>query len=276
MKNKFENIVIASDLDGTYFGKGTRLVERNIERVKYFCENGGHFTFSTGRLPIYMREALPNAAELINMPAVTGNGTCLYDFSTEKALENTYMSPELVLELVEYCEQLGLDLGYRITTGDGFLTESLENEFINREYHRFPEFMKKRIIPRTEWKNYDVYKVNVMGEKNILHSIYEELARHFSGKLTVTRSGYYAIEVMPNGTSKAAMLEKLVRQRFGEKAMLCTVGDEDNDLAMHSVADLPVCPSNANEQVKAICKLCLCDHDEGVIGDLIDYLDKKI
>ena len=54
--SKFENIVIASDLDGTYFATGTKLVERNLERVRYFCENGGHFTFATGRLPIFTRK----------------------------------------------------------------------------------------------------------------------------------------------------------------------------------------------------------------------------
>ncbi len=276
MQKKFKNIVIASDLDGTYFAKGAKTVERNIERVRYFCDNGGHFTFSTGRLPIYMRRSLPNAAELINMPAVTGNGTCLYDFSAKRSLEDIYMPSELVLELAEYCDGLGLDLGYRVTTGDGFVTESLENKFIKREYEHHPDFMQKRILPRSEWSGFDVYKVNVTGEKEILNSIYAELIEHFCGKLTVTRSGFNAIEVMSRGTSKAVMLKKAVRERFGDNVMLCTVGDEDNDLEMHLIADLPVCPANANEKVKSICKLCLCDHNEGVIGDLVDYLDKNI
>ena len=37
MAKKFENILIASDLDGTFFGSKTHLVERNLEKIKYFC-----------------------------------------------------------------------------------------------------------------------------------------------------------------------------------------------------------------------------------------------
>ena len=98
---KFENIVIASDLDGTYFATGTKLVERNLERVRYFCDNGGHFTFATGRLPIFTRKVMPNAHELVNMPAVTGNGTCLYDFEAKKPLEEQFINTDSFLELAD-------------------------------------------------------------------------------------------------------------------------------------------------------------------------------
>ena len=58
-----------------------------------------------------------------------------------------------------------------------------------------------------------------------------------------------------------------------KNTILCTVGDYDNDLEMHSISDLPVCPSNANDVVKSICKLQLCSNDDGVIADLVDYFD---
>ena len=35
MSKKFENIFIASDLDGTFFGSKSHFVERNLERIKY-------------------------------------------------------------------------------------------------------------------------------------------------------------------------------------------------------------------------------------------------
>lgn len=46
---KFEGYLIVSDLDGTFLGKQSRIVERNVEAVRYFTENGGLFTFATGR-----------------------------------------------------------------------------------------------------------------------------------------------------------------------------------------------------------------------------------
>ena len=126
------------------------------------------------------------------------------------------------------------------------------------------------------WNELYVYKVNILGEKEDLVNLYPILRDKFSDRFTVSRAGFFAIEVMPLGTSKAKMLKKMVNERFGESVMLCTVGDHDNDLEMHSVADLPVCPSNANDAVKSICKHILCDNNSGVIGDLIDLLNEQI
>jgi hypothetical protein len=44
---------------------------------------------------------------------------------------------------------------------------------------------------------------------------------------------------------------------------------------MLGLADIAACPANANDNVKAICKHHLCSNDEGVIGDLIDLLDRE-
>ena len=46
---KFDRILIVSDLDGTFLGSGGRMVERNVEKIKFFNANGGLFTFATGR-----------------------------------------------------------------------------------------------------------------------------------------------------------------------------------------------------------------------------------
>ena len=273
---KFENIVIASDLDGTYFADGTKLVQRNLERVKYFCDNGGHFTFATGRLPIFTRKAMPNAHELVNLPAVTGNGTCLYDYQNKRPLEEQFINTDMFCDLANLAKELAPDVGFRGVTPDGFVLPSLENRHNLREYNYFPDFMEKHLLPMDSWNELDVYKVNILGEKDDLVRLYPILCDRFSDIFTVSRAGFFAIEVMPFGTSKAKMLKKMVNERFGESVMLCTVGDHDNDLEMHSVADLPVCPSNANDAVKNICKHIFCDNNSGVIGDLIDFLDRQI
>ena len=45
---KFENILIASDIDGTLLFQN-EIHPRNFEKLRYFCENGGHFALATGR-----------------------------------------------------------------------------------------------------------------------------------------------------------------------------------------------------------------------------------
>ncbi len=276
MGKKFDNIVIASDLDGTYLGSGSVVLARNVERVRYFCENGGHFTFATGRLPMFMRKALPNAHELINLYAVTGNGTCLYDFKTERAVEEIFLDYDALLDVANFARAFSGNAGFRGCTRGGFVIHDIDNFYTNREYHYFPDFMEKQVLDVSLWRDLNIYKVNIMVEKEVLLELYPLLEEKFSDRVTVSRAGYSAIEIMPHGTSKAKMLQKYVKQQFGERVMLCTVGDYDNDLEMHSIADLPVCPSNANERVKSVCKTCLCSNNEGVVADLIDLLDRQL
>ena len=83
------------------------------------------------------------------------------------------------------------------------------------------------------------------------------------------------VELMPIGISKASMLVDIKEKMLDKDTVLCTVGDYDNDLEMHAISDLSVCPSNANDAVKSVCKLQLCSNDDGVIADLVEYFDKN-
>ena len=273
---KFENIVIASDLDGTYLGKRSVLVERNLERVRYFCENGGHFTFATGRLPLFVKMAAPNASELINMPAITGNGSCLYDFSLECSIEESFIDTEVFFELAEFLKKESEEVGFRGVTPKGIVIPDLENGYSRREYYYLPDFMEKTVADMRQWRGMDIYKVNIMDTQERLQKWYVELIEKFSDSFTVSRAGYSVIEVMPKNTSKAKMLKKTVAELFGDGVTLCALGDHDNDLEMLSMVDLPVCPSNANDSVKGICKYQLCSNSEGVVADLIDMIDRQL
>lgn len=277
MAKKFENIFIASDLDGTYFNMKSQIVDRNVEKVKYFCENGGHFTFATGRLPLFIRKPIPNPKELVNFAGVMGNGTCLYDFHKEKALEEHFLDVRYLAEVEDFLRRIsGTEAAIRATHERGIMISTLENKTLKKEYETFPEYIERKVCSAKEWGNYKLYKANVRGTAEAIEAAYPYVEKEFSGVLAVTRSCRTMIELMPLGTSKAEMLAHVKEKYFDGKIMLCTVGDYDNDLAMHSIADLPVCPSNANEKVKSICKLQLCSNDEGVIADLVDYLENNV
>lgn len=270
---KFENTVIASDLDGTYFGTTRYIVERNAEAVRYFCENGGRFTFATGRLPLFVRKPIPNTANYLNMPAVMGNGTCIYDFENERAIEEHFVESDKVIEALRYAKAAEGEIGWRASYGEGIIVGDLENQIIRREYDRFPEFFKKHILPAESLREFDLHKTNIMASEECIDRLYPVLREKFSDTLGVTRSASFMIEMMARGTTKAAALKRLAGSYFDEPQRLICVGDYDNDIEMLELADVAVCPSNANERVKAICDACLCSNEEGVIADVIELLD---
>ena len=277
MSKKFEKIFIASDLDGTYFDSNTSIVQRNVERIQYFCENGGHFTFATGRLPIFVKRHIPDVAPLVNFPAVMGNGTCLFDYQKGEAVEEYFLDTKLIAEVEAFIyRHAGVDAAIRATYDKGVLMSTLQNETLKHEFDTFPEYVERKVCPASEWGGYKLYKSNIRGRAEVIEPLYPLVQKEFSDVLSVTTSSKTMIEIMPYGTSKAAMLQSIKEKYFNNEITLCTVGDYDNDLAMHSIADISVCPANANAAVKAICKLQLCSNDDGVIGDLVDYFDKNI
>ena len=274
MAKKFENILIASDLDGTFFGSKTHLVERNLEKIKYFCDNGGRFTFATGRLPLFIKRPVPYPQDIVNFPAVMGNGTCLFDYQNQKAIEEHFLDSSLLCEVEEFLlKETGCEAAIRATYAEGVVMSTLENAALKREFETFPEYVERVVCSTRAWEGYNLYKANIRGNADVIGSIYPLIEERFSDVLTVTTSANTMIELMPLGISKASMLVDIKQKMFDNNIMLCTVGDYDNDLAMHAISDLSVCPSNANDRVKSVCKLQLCSNDDGVIADLVDYFD---
>ena len=51
----FSDILLITDLDGTFFGAGGKLVPRNLEALARFRAGGGQFTIATGRLHLNIR-----------------------------------------------------------------------------------------------------------------------------------------------------------------------------------------------------------------------------
>lgn len=276
MAKKFENIFIASDLDGTFFNSKTQLVERNLEKIKYFCDNGGRFTFATGRLPLFIKRPIPNPENIVNFPAVMGNGTCLFDYQKQTAVEEHFVDCSLLAEIEDYLiKETGFEAAIRATYSEGVVMSTLENSALKREFETFPEYVKRVVCSAHEWNGYKLYKANIRGTVDVIQEMYPRIKKEFGDVLTVTTSAKTMIELMPLGLSKASMLVDIKEKMLDKNIILCTVGDYDNDLEMHSISDLAVCPSNANDLVKSVCKLQLCSNDDGVIADLIDYFDMR-
>ena len=79
---KFDNIFIVSDIDHTFLAEDRSVPQRNIDALKYFKSVGGQFTFATGRSHNSLLQAFPYAGDLLTAPAILGNGSYLFDYSS--------------------------------------------------------------------------------------------------------------------------------------------------------------------------------------------------
>ena len=80
---KFQNVLLASDFDGTLKNDNGEITDDVKSAIKYYMNNGGKFTVCTGR--IYQGFHL-YSPEYINAPVLLGNGAMAYDYEKEKNL----------------------------------------------------------------------------------------------------------------------------------------------------------------------------------------------
>ena len=99
---KFDGIAILTDLDGTFLGKGGRMVERNVEAIEYFKAEGGLFSLSTGRMHYSLGKMVFDVDKLVNAPAILCNGTYLYDFEQKRVLAEIVMDGDLAYETMAF------------------------------------------------------------------------------------------------------------------------------------------------------------------------------
>ena len=273
----YSRYLIVTDLDGTFLGKGSRLVRENLEAVAAFKAGGGHIAPGTGRIPTNIRGDIPTCGELFNAPAVTANGAYIYDLTTDALLHHTPMNAEATLAAARLVEELNPRVGMRVSTGRAFLVNRNRlNDAILRDVGD-PDTYKGEILPLSEWKTEGAlwYKMVFRGEYEELQSIRPAVEAAFGDIFECSASSSRYFELQAKGCTKATGLRfvaEYLEGKLGHPVVTVAVGDQENDLPMLMAADIAACPDNAAEAVKAVCGIHLCHHDEGCIADLIGRL----
>lgn len=270
---RFEHIILASDMDGTFLSKTREGRTRNREAIEYFKAQGGHFTFATGRNPQQVLDVVPDTAELLNFPAVTCNGSCLYDFTCDREISRYLLEYEAVRDLVYWLQREDPTVGVRGAAQDRFWFNCMDNPYIREDYESLGT-RRRTVAPVETWQEAPLYKLAIRAEEETLERLRAPMTEAFRGRLEITQSGKTLIDVQHAGRTKAILLRELVERSEIEHPLLCVVGDYDNDLEMLQIADLPCCPANAEECVKRICRLEVCHCNEGAIAEVIEYLDR--
>ena len=273
----YSRYLIVTDLDGTFFGKGARLVEENLTAIAAFKAGGGHITAGTGRIPTNIRKDIPLCGELFNAPAVTANGAFIYDLSADELLHSTPMDADATLAAARLVESLNPRVGMRVSTGKAFLVNRDRiNDAILRDIGD-PDAYEGEVLPLSAWKTEGAlwYKMVFRGEREELEGIRPVVEATFGDTFEYSLSSPRFFELQRKGCTKATGLRfvaEYLEGKLGHPVVTVAVGDQENDLPMLMAADIAACPANAAESVKAVCSIHLCHHDVGCMADLIGRL----
>ncbi|MBQ3125876.1 MAG: HAD hydrolase family protein [Clostridia bacterium] len=272
---KFDNILIVSDIDGTFLNREKKLVPRNLRAIEDFQRRGGRFTFATGRVPCNIARKLPEVYDLPNAPGILANGTCLFDFREKRVVEAVYMEPGPIVEAMRMVHREYPDLGIRVAAEDHFITPAFTG-VIARDLAAFRDTTE--ISDPADWTGVGWYKVVVRGEDERLFVLRDRIEAEWPGAFMIVRSEPGFLEFQREGFSKATMLERLREccTVDGRRPIIYAVGDYENDYEMLLAADVAVCPTNALESIRDICSIQPSDNDEGVIAALIEVIERTV
>lgn len=270
---KFENYLIASDIDGTLLWESSYVNPRNLEKLRHFCENGGHFALSTGRNHLDIHLLLKEFSEYITMPCILCNGSYLYDVHEKKMMNPRHFDRKRAGEFFCEVHRTFPNIGFRASFPNGFLVP--KDDTIIMPIMRIMKIEQFATFCDIEdFGKHDLFKSVFVSDDKSLEDLRALIREKYSDVFSVTTSGPSMLELMPLGVSKGYQMPYLKGLYPG--AQLWCIGDYENDIEMLRAADVAVCPENAVDSVKEIAHIKVCHCKEGALAELIDEIERRI
>ena len=261
-----ENVIIMTDLDGTLLDDEKRISERDINAINRFRADGGHFTIATGR-GVAMAKNIVDFLE-IDMPCVIFNGAAVYDFNKDEFLWHSSMPPcaaEYIRILQREFPDIGIEILHAekvyVTNNNQTVEEHMALESIT------PVFCTLEEAPQEDW-----LKVLIAYPPEQIHKIIEFTQQNCNIGVNWVHSSPMYYEMLPEGISKGSGYKKLLEITGKAEFFTVASGDYGNDYDMVRTADLGVAVANAQENVKSVAKLVVCDNNSSPMSKIIEYI----
>lgn len=268
---KFDGVLFCTDLDGTLYRKDKTVSKENLEAIAYFKDEGGFFTFITGRVP----QTSSSICDTIKPNAPYGciNGGGIYDPSEGRYLWNMLL-PREAMELLSEVDKGLPEIGIQINTE--------KTVYFNKDNVAMEHFRAVTGLPNVACPYGDVsepiLKVVLAHEDAAqIERLQTLLAAHPKAYLfDFIRSERTLYEILPKGASKGALLSRLASLLHVDVSKTIAVGDYHNDVSMLRAAGLGFAVANAVEEAKAAADHVCVSNEEHAIAAIIDGLDRGI
>ncbi len=263
---KFDGVLILSDFDGTFANDKGIITEDNTDMIKYFTENGGYFSVSTGRTFQGFHKYSP---EYINSPVLLANGALAYDYEKGKpvffdgladegikAIEKLlHEFPDIAVEMYPFNETFAINL-----------TDSTHRHFSSQGIEF--KICEKPSDTVTPWQKAMVACGDT--DPRLVHKFMDEHTPEIS---YIKTTGEF-IEILAKGVDKGSGLLKIARKLGVCPSDAYAVGDGLNDMEMIVAASKGFVPENGNSDVLKAADYVVRSNNNGAIANVIEILDE--
>ncbi len=261
---KFDNILIATDLDGTLLRNDKTVSPENLSAIEYFKENGGTFTFITGRSVVvvgYIYDLVrPNA------PIGCFNGGAVYDMEKGEFISRHILSAD-ALELVRLVDEKMPGMSIQLC---GF-----EDCYFCKMNDAMERVMKLFKFPELRCRYTDVKEelskvIFVHSEETEIIKLRNLLESHpLAEKFQFVRSDAEYLEMLPKGLDKGENLVKIAEIMGIDIERTIGIGDNENDISLIERAGIGVAVANASDCAKKVADIITVSNEENAIAKII-------
>lgn len=251
---KFDGYLICSDVDGTFHMGDT--IAANSEAVKYFTDNGGRFTFATGRTVEYLYR--PDLHDIINAPACLFNGSVVYDYQSEKLLREkrvNFCLGELLTHILPWKNSITRLYAYENSHGEAMIFEDLT-------------CVPESAFSLCSLKIICTFQTPEEADRFQLFAQQLPLAQNSY----ISKSWGVGVEFNAFDGTKGHALD-FIKDYLGNIHTAIGIGDYENDIPLLTHADMGVAVDNALPAVKAAADKIVCHAKDYAIRDLIESLE---
>lgn len=251
MQNKYDGILILSDIDGTLV-HNCILSEETENAVREFVRQGGKFTVATGRTPQYIKDNYQNRIA-INAPIAAINGAVVASF-----------------------EPMELIYGKELPVG------------FEKVVHRIRDLVKTERVMAYTFN--DTIRIEKGFEKTLTDTVYKLLAvtlceedaiflrdtlrKEYSGEYSIMRSWNTGVEIISRGAGKGMCLEKI--KEITNSKITIGIGDYENDITLVQSADIGIATENAVDELKEYADIVAVSSDKHPVKQVIENLEEII
>ena len=228
---------------------------------------GIHVVLVTGRM---FRSIRPYALEAgIDDPVVCYQGAVVAEPASGRWLRHEPIPLELAREAIAAVSDEGF--GMNCYVGDQLYVAA-----VTPEARRYADFQHLELHPVGDllrWLRDPPTKLVVIDDPEVLDRLKQRLLARFDGRLYISKSLPYFLELAAPDVTKAAGLDFLSEHLGFTREGTVAFGDGENDIELVDWAGYGVAVENAHERVKDVADLvCPSVDDEGVAQVLEAYL----
>jgi Cof subfamily protein (haloacid dehalogenase superfamily) len=250
---------IACDLDRTLIGEDGVLRARTREALATARSAGAHVVVVTGRMFRSVRPYLEQAG--LTEPVVCYQGAVVADPTDGRFLRHVPIPLEPAREAVAAV----VDEGYHL---NAYVDDELYVATVTPEARAYADFQHlpiQAVGDLLDWLDRPPTKLVAVGDPHELDGLEVRLKARFDGRLYISKSLPYFLELAAPEVTKGAGLA-FVAERLGFDAQATVAfGDGENDVELLEWAGYGVAVANAHDRVLAAADLvCPRDVEEGV------------